>query len=560
MSGTKKKKRHWFSWLVTTVEGQSSQETRGNGTIVENTPEAKAASLIKKRDFIEAEAIYRALIHEGSTNHTVYGNLAAIYGMQKKNDEFIRLLKTAIEINPLYAEAHSNLGYALKEQGDLDGAISSCKKAIKIKPEYAEAYLNLGEAQKEKGELDSAISSYKRAVHLQPNNAMFLFNLGTTLFEKGDTAMAIATLKEAIKIDPNDEDAYINLGNSLKAQGNLQMAITYYSKSLEINENRADAHFALSLAQLLSGDYRRGLCEYEWRLKRGKRHPLLYALPKCRMWQGEKLESGLKLLLVAEQGLGDTMQFIRYALDLRQKGINVAVCAQPKLHALIENSLGGMKVFTREDAEKLTEGKWIPLLSLPKHLGVSPLDPIISKSYIKPKEIDVVKWRKKLENEDRPIIGINWQGNPEIEKNEMNGRSIKLNMFKDIAMTGKYSLLSLQKYHGSEQLENCNFKHRFVECQDQISSTFDFLETAAIISCCDIVITTDTCIAHLSGAMGKTTWLLLKKIPDWRWGLEGETTFWYPSIRIFRQEKPGDWILVMQQVKNTLNHYFSTKS
>ena len=163
------------------------------------------------------------------------------------------------------------------------------------------------------------------------------------------------------------------------------------------------------------------------------------------------------------------------------------------------------------------------------------------------------KWSSLLKGQKGPVIGINWQGNPETEKMFLKGRSLEIEHFHVLTSDSQISLLSLQKGFGSEQLETCSFRDRFVNCQDQINETWDFLETAAIIANCDLVITSDTYVAHLAGGMGKTTWLLLHKVPDWRWGLEGEKTPWYKSVRMFRQHRDGDWHGVIQMMITAWN-------
>jgi hypothetical protein len=193
-------------------------------------------------------------------------------------------------------------------------------------------------------------------------------------------------------------------------------------------------------------------------------------------------------------------------------------------------------------------------------LEVSPDHPIITEPYIKANDELIANWKSILSAEQRPIIAINWQGNPETEKQGLRGRSLPLEAFAPIVASSKTSLLSLQKGFGSEQLEICSFKDRFVSCQDQVNNTWDFLETAAIIANCDLVITSDTAVAHLAAGMGKTTWLLLHKVPEWRWGLEGDTTFWYPSMRLFRQQERGNWDEVMERVAEELKKVFGDTS
>ena len=300
---------------------------------------------------------------------------------------------------------------------------------------------------------------------------------------------------------------------------------------------------------LLIGDYKIGWEEYQWRFRfeESPSHP--HAAPGCAVWNGEAPAEGKnKLLLVSEQGLGDTLQFMRYTIAMRERGFDVSLCAPTKLHALIQASGIAMEPLTPEQADQVKEGGWIPLLSLPWHLGVSPTNPILSEPYIKTTNELTAKWQRLLSLEQRPIIGLHWQGNPKAEIQEHRGRSLCLEAFAPIAAQGPASLLSLQQGFGSEQLESCSFQHRFVQCQDQVSDSWDFLESAAIIANCDLVITNDTAVAHLAGGMGKTTWLLLHKVPDWRWGLESESSFWYPSMRLFRQKQAGDWDEVMERV------------
>jgi hypothetical protein len=312
---------------------------------------------------------------------------------------------------------------------------------------------------------------------------------------------------------------------------------------------------------LLGGDYKNGWEKYEWRTKIEKNTSKPHALPKCIPWSGETALNQIKqLLLVTEQGLGDTLQFMRYATALRNQGISVLFCAQPELHSLIKTSGIDPSPLTPEQANQVSEGQWIPLLSVPRHLEISPDNPVITEPYIKTTDELITKWAGTLETEERPIIGINWQGNPITEKTGLRGRSLALETFAEIIGSSQITLLSLQKGFGSEQLETCSFKDRFISCQDQVNDTWDFLETAAIIANCDLVITSDTSVAHLAGGMGKATWLLLHKVPDWRWGLEGGTTFWYPSMRLFRQKERGNWIEVMERVAEALQKHFGKGS
>ena len=488
----------------------------------------------------------------------------------------------ALVYRPHYANAHIRLGIALQEQGDRSAAITAFNKAIALQPDHPDVYNNLAIALQEDGDLPSAIAAYGKALAIKPDNAQAYSNLGNALQAQGDLAAAIAAYNKSIELTPSYQDAYFNRAIALQAQGHLAAAIDSCKQALELkpdfltpiigwawpcasreilqprllptnsirNQTRlSGGHWNLALIMLLIGDYKIGWEEYQWRFRfeESPSHP--HAAPGCAVWNGEAPAEGKnKLLLVSEQGLGDTLPFMRYTIAMRERGFDVSLCAPTKLHALIQASGIAMEPLTPEQADQVKEGGWIPLLSLPWHLGVSPTNPILSEPYIKTTNELTAKWQRLLSLEQRPIIGLHWQGNPKAEIQEHRGRSLCLEAFAPIAAQGPASLLSLQKGFGSEQLGSCSFQDRFVQCQDQVSDSWDFLESAAIIANCDLVITNDTAVAHLAGGMGKTTWLLLHKVPDWRWGLESESSFWYPSMRLFRQKQAGDWDEVMERV------------
>ena len=437
-----------------TPKSQPSRKKPAQSSAGHSNEEHQAVALIHQGKLQEAESIYRELISAGTSNHIIYGNLAALCGMQGRFDELIDLLNEAIEIKPNYPDAHNNLGVALQAQGDLSAAIASYNTALQLKPNYP------------------------------------------------------------------------------------------------------DAHKNLSMTELQSGEYKSGWRGYEYRFQCKQHKDIIHANPPCKQWQGERITKCSQLLLVSEQGLGDTLQFMRYAIALREQGASVSFCAQPKLHSLIKTSGIDPSPLTPQQANKINDGQWIPLLSVPRHLEVSPDNPIITEPYIKTTDQLIDKWKGIFLSEQRPIIGINWQGNPSYEKRNSKGRSLPLETFAPIAHLTDVSFLSLQKGFGSEQLEICSFRDRFVSCQPQVDETWDFLETAAIIANCDLVITSDTSVAHLAGGMGKNTWVLLKTVPEWRWGLEGDTTFWYPSMRLFRQRQRDNWHEVMQRVAEALQEHF----
>ena len=452
----------------------------------DSAKERRALELINQGKLIEAEEIYEKLVKKGACSHIAYGNLAAIYGLKGRKLEMIKLLRKALEIQPDYPDAHINLGTALKENGDLNGAIASFQQALKLKPSYLEAHINLGNALHEQGDLIAGIECFENALKLKPSYP--------------------------------------------------------------------EAHWNLSLVQLLSGNYAAGWANYDWRHKKKN------AQPSTQQWQGEDLRAEEQLLVISEQGLGDTIQFMRYIPYLQQKGIDVSFCPQKELHLLIKAAGIHSNPITPEQAHIISNGKWIPLLSLPRYLGVNQQNPIISEPYVTIKSELINRWKEILSKERMPIIGINWQGSPNAEKTNQKGHSIPLETFLPITKNNNLSFLSLQKGYGSEQLYNCSFRNKFVHCQNQVNDVSDFLETAAIIANCDLIITSDTSIAHLAGSMGKKTWVLLKKIPEWRWGMKSEKTFWYPSMRLFRQIERSNWHEAIERVSLKVNELIAGQS
>ena len=315
---------------------------------------------------------------------------------------------------------------------------------------------------------------------------------------------------------------------------------------------------------LLCGDYKNGLEGYEWRSKQKETPSKPHALPNCRPWNGEQLKHQTKILLVTEQGLGDTLLFMRYVLALKAKNYDVSICAPTKLHPLIQASGIDLSPLSPKRAKYYKDGHWAPLLSVPKYLNVNPSNPIITDPYIKSTSELNAKWKDILSKEHRPVIGINWQGN----RNDTGkkGRDVAVLGFKRILEAYEGNFVSLQRGVQLPDLEKLMHGLQTNSQQLEISRIADsdkpqdFLEYAAIITNCDLVITTGSTVAHLAAGLGIPTWVLLPKIPDWRWGLEGDTTFWYPSMRLFRQRESGNWNEVIERIADALPVYFGAIS
>ena len=447
----------------------------------------------------------------------------------------------------------SNYGIILFDLGKLEQAEKLVIKAIAIKPDLAEAHNTLGNILHSLGRLKEAEKSFLTAIKLKPNLGEIYSNLGNVLSDQGNLKEAELISRKGIDIDPNSATAHSNLGSTLMDLGKLNEAEKILLKAIKLNPGFAEANFNLAFIELLKGNYNSGQEHYEFRFAK-KKPSYLYANPIIKRLTDRNLKTVKKLLVVSEQGLGDTLQYMRYIPYLRKLGFEISFCAQPKLHKLIKASNIDANPLTTEKANKVSEGHWLPLLSIPWYLKLKPKNPIISKPYIYSTEELINKWKAILSKEKKPIIGINWQGNIESEKHKR--RSIPLELFSILLNDNDILMLSLQKGFGSEQLKDCSFKDKFVNCQNQIDSIWDFLENSAIISNCDLIITCDTSIAHLAGGMGKKVWLLLRDKPFWTWGLTGDKTFWYPSMKLFRQKEMHNWRELMERVSYELKKKF----
>ena len=449
-------------------------------------------------------------------------------------------LEQALRLHPQEVEISNSLGQARFALGDAQGAVADFRRALALRPEDPAILCNLGTALQQLGDHAAAEPCFALALQHQPGFAEAHNNLGVGLQLQGRLQESIEQFGRALRLRPDYADAYSNLGNTLMEAGAHAAALDSFRSALALRSDHGDAHHNLGMALLLLGDYRRGWAEYEWR-GRCSVPVVPHAIPPTRVWDGSPLAPGETLLLVCEQGLGDTLQFMRYALCLRQRSIPVRLCAQTNLHGILRSSAIDPDPLSPEQAASYSHGPWIPLLSLPGLLGVSPDNPLHTAPYIHVPPERVALWRSRLAHAPRPLLALHWQGNPAHETSAGRGRSLPLESFAVLAQRTPASFLSLQKGHGAEQLHSCSFRHRFLPAQELIEPTWDFLDIAAILLCCDLVLTSDSALAHLAGGLGCPTWLLLKHQPEWRWGLHGESSPWYPSLRLCRQTTPGDW-------------------
>jgi tetratricopeptide (TPR) repeat protein len=460
----------------------------------------------------------------------------------------VELIDKAIKINPNIAAFYSNRGNALQGLMQFDAAVASYDKAIQLNPGYMEAYSNRGLALQGLKQFDAAVASYDKAIQLKPGYADAYSNRGNALHGLKQFDAAIASYDKAIQLKPGYADAYCNRGLALQGLKQFDAAIASYDKAIQLKPGCAEAYFNKSLVLLLLGDFDRGWKIYEWRLKRDD--PNLKNRDFTRpLWIGIEPLKNKTILIHAEQGLGDTIQFCRYVKSITALSEKVIFEVQPALVPLMKGLNLSLDILAI--GATLPDFDYhCPLLSLPLAFQNIGNAAISTESYIKADQTRIEKWRNYFNNEQFNI-GINWQGNSHAKVDI--GRSFPLALFEGIASSPNVKLFSLQKNEGTEQL-NVLPKGMVIESfGEQVDSEGAFLDTAAIMKNLDLIITSDTAVAHLAGALGCRVWLALKWVPDWRWMLDTNSSSWYPSMRLFRQKKADDWKGVFDEIESELN-------
>jgi len=473
-------------------------------------------------------------------------NLGVALQDQGKLDEAVVCYRRALELKPDFAEAHNNQGNVFWQQGKPDEAVACYRRALELKPDYAEAHNNLGAALWEQGKLDEAEACYRLALALKPDYAEAHYNLGTAFNGQGKLDEAEACYRRALELKPDYAEAHNNLGAALWEQGKRDEAEACYRRALEPKPDFAESHWNRSLIWLLGGDFAHGWSEYEWRWQRKESPPRIFQQP---VWDGGHLE-GKTILLHAEQGLGDTIQFIRYASTVKQLGGTVCVECQKPLLRLLEGC-PGIDQLIGQGNDLPTFDAHVPLLSVPGILKTSLETIPATIPYLLPQPALLEQWRKRLIELNGFKIGITWQGNPMRRGDRF--RSIPLRYFAPLAQISGVRLISLQKGAGTEQLAEVRTLFPITDLAGELDQqSGPFMDTAAVMKGLDLVICSDTAAAHLAGALGVPVWVALSFAPDWRWLLDRADSPWYPTMRLFRQPSLGDWAGVFEEMHSAL--------
>lgn len=495
----------------------------------------------------QAEFVFRRLLERHPHYAPAYGNLGLVLRRLGRIPEALLCFQRALDLDPHFVEALNNLALLLRDLGRPHEAIPYLERAVQISPQASALHLNLAQLYRSLHRHLNAVSEFRYALASQPAQLDICLGLSLSLLAVGEENEAEQWARHATTLAPYQADAWNTLGTILSSTGRYQEALHCFEQALQYQPQHHLAHVNRGMIYFIQGDWQRGWADYEYRLFITPQEWQRFSQPR---WQGEPL-AGKTILLVAEQGIGDTLQFVRFAQVLRKQGARILLECPPKLVPLLSRATGIDRCFPKGETLPACDF-YSPLLSVPHYCDIHPDNIPAEMPYLTPEPELVSVWQEELSKFQGVRVGIAWQGNPNYPNDRQ--RSVPLSMFRCLAEIAGVVLISLQKGPGEEQLGTCGFP--VVDLgSDRDEARGTFMDTAAIVPHLDLVICTDSAIAHLVGALGRPVWLLLGYVCDWRWGTTGERTPWYPTMRLFRQPKRHDWESVFRQVAVELRQF-----
>ena len=509
----------------------------------------------------QAELIYQQILQVNPENAEVLHLLGTIAHQVEKYDLAINLINEAIEIDSNQSSFFNNLGLTLQKQGRFEEAVQAYKQTIDLNSESSECYYNLGITLNDQGKLEEAIQAYQRAIEINPNHIEACNSLGIAFKDLGKLEESVQAYQDAIRINPNHGPTHNNLGNVLRDQGKLEEAIQAYQQAIEINPKFPEAHHNLGTSLFLAGDFKNCWKHYEWRWKCPNTHLSLKErhLPQTR-WEGSGL-TDTSILVWAEQGVGDQVTFASMFPDLLQAGARVTVECEQRLIPLFKRSFPEIQFYPQENLPHTqlfdtNINYQVPMGNLGRWFRTDRDSFTRNKqSYLTacPKETKKRRRKYKELSNGRMLVGVSWKSaGPDQSWSE--SRSIPLNDYWISVLSNQDCyFINLQYGDVKQELELLKSETGLIVYNDQDICTFENLDGfAAQVLALDLVISIDNTTAHIAGALGQKVWTLLPHIPYWRWLQDVEDTLWYKNMRLFRQDRIGDWSKVFQQVSISL--------
>jgi len=497
--------------------------------------------------FHEAMLAYQQAVSIKHDYAEAYHNMAIALQSQGNYAAAVEKCAQAISLRPDYAQAYNTMAFSLERQNLYDQAVENYRQTIRLEPSFVEAYNHLGVVLSGQGKNDEAIKNFKLALQYDPHYAEAYNNLGIALKEREHFAEAMDNFDRAIRLDPQFFEAYYNLANSLRDKGQCTEGIKNYQQAVRLKPDYAQAHWNMSLTHLLNGDFIEGWKGYRWRRNADLKILTDYNRTGKPRWDGSSFKSK-RLLVHYEQGLGDNIQFARFLPMVKARGGTVIFETLKLLIGLLRDFPGVDELIEYHPDQKLSVqfDVYTSLFDLPNIFGTT-LETIPSEvPYIHADPAKVEYWRNKLSGDDFKV-GIVWAGSPEHGNDRY--RSCSLKSFSLLAEIEGVQLYGLQKGQAAHQMDEYAGTIKVTNISEYFD---DFTETAAAIQSLDLVISVDTSVLHLAGAMGKPTWALLPYAPEWRWMLKRQDSPWYPTMRLFRQKERGQWKPVFENISREL--------
>ena len=514
--------------------------------ISDQGPIARAVSELRSGNTEAAEGICAQILSANPRDAEALNVRGMIAQHRGDFTAAVGLYGTAINIRPDAAGFHNNLGVSLNALGRVKEAAESYRRAASLNPNSAQIHLNLGTSLQTLGHTEQALEALRAAVALRPNHAEAHNSLGMSLYAAGDLEGSIAEFQKAAALRPDFASAWSNLANVLRDVGRVDEARSAYRRAISVQADHPDARKNLAILLLLMGDYANGFLEYEWRWKCDGATLRQFDRPR---WTGED-PAGKTIFVYEEQGFGDVIQFSRYAKVLADRGATVIFGCRPELARLMSCCAGVTQVVAAGQTLPSFD-LHCPLLSLPLFCGTESLATVPSQiPYFRLSEEIARPWKDRFPSGARPRVGLCWAGNP-LNRND-RFRSIPLEKFAPLAATNGTEKIQGVEFHSLQVGPVAGDRTRVpqLNLHDHEPNLRDFADTASLIDQLDLVISVDTAIAHLAGALGKPLWVLLPSAPDWRWLLERTGSPWYPTARLFRVQE--DWDQVFNEVTTQL--------
>jgi tetratricopeptide (TPR) repeat protein len=474
----------------------------------------------------EARQLISRAIAALPTEPSLYLNMGVALDASERYDEAIAAYQKALSLKPNYARALSNLGNTYRKRGMIQESIAACRRSLSIQPDSAGAHTNLAAAIQD-GYPEEAAAHYELALRFQPNHAQAFCGLGACLLKLGQLEQSIAASRRALELMPSLHEAYVNMGNALAALGDYEKATICFTRSVEMAPASALSHWNLGLMYLTRGDFERGWPEYEWRLAAPQFKPPV-ASPRPR-WDGSDL-AGRRILLHAEQGLGDAIQFVRFVPHVARRGGKIRIVCHQRLVRLF-TSIPDVEHCSAFEDPLPEHDVHSPLASLAGVFKINEHNIPAQTPYLRADPELGAIWVQRLPNDGRLKAGLCWAG-----KLSPSDRSIPPAELAPLGGLSNMRFTSLQKWEPGQKSIRPP-----LEMTDWSADQTDMASTAALIELLDLVITIDTSIAHLAAALGKKTFVLLRKTCDWRWLLDRSDSPWYPTMRLYRQQRAGEW-------------------